>query len=154
MTIKEKYGRHIASIAVVLGILTYGIMIVAAGARIFGFVDWSWWWILSPLWICGGIIVILVIIYHVWNAYIKYVNRGMKEFGNFPQRGAAPVPSIALQTEVLRQVEKIGEADITVDFISNHFGNLERFTKWANENNISVLPEHSHIHRLIKATNV
>jgi len=25
-------------------------------------IDWSWWWVLSPIWIVGGIIILLLLI--------------------------------------------------------------------------------------------
>ena len=37
-------------------------------------IDWSWWWVLSPLWITGIIVLVILIIfaiYYIYNA-IKY----------------------------------------------------------------------------------
>ena len=30
-------------------------------------IDWSWWWVLSPLWICALIIIVLAIIIYFKN---------------------------------------------------------------------------------------
>ena len=32
--------------------------------KLTGFIDWSWWWVLSPIWIMGGIAIGLAVI--VW----------------------------------------------------------------------------------------
>ena len=31
--------------------------------KLTGFIDWSWWWVLSPIWISVSIVVLLAIIY-------------------------------------------------------------------------------------------
>ena len=31
--------------------------------KLTGFIDWSWWWVLSPIWISVTIVVLLAIIY-------------------------------------------------------------------------------------------
>jgi hypothetical protein len=38
------------------GLLT----ILFIGLKLTGFIDWSWWWVLSPLWI--GLVIGLVVI--------------------------------------------------------------------------------------------
>jgi hypothetical protein len=38
------------------GLLT----ILFIGLKLTGYIDWSWWWVLSPLWI--GLIVAIIII--------------------------------------------------------------------------------------------
>ena len=40
-----------------MGVLT--LLFVAA--KLFGFIDWSWWWVFSPLWIEAAFVVILLI---------------------------------------------------------------------------------------------
>lgn len=31
--------------------------------KLIGVINWSWWWVLAPLWIPVGIVLVLVIIY-------------------------------------------------------------------------------------------
>lgn len=40
----------------------YTAMLVAGVLRLAGFVDWSWWWILAPLWIPAAAFVLLVVV--------------------------------------------------------------------------------------------
>lgn len=35
-------------------------LIVFVVLKLVGVIDWSWWWVLSPIWITAGIIVMLV----------------------------------------------------------------------------------------------
>lgn len=47
---------------------TVAVLAVAfVGLRFFGVIDWSWWWVLSPLWIMGGAWVIAVL----WSGVLK-----------------------------------------------------------------------------------
>jgi predicted membrane protein len=45
------------------------IFLVFFFAKIFGYVDWSWWWVFSPLWIPSaliiGCILVFVILYTI-----------------------------------------------------------------------------------------
>ena len=41
------------------GLLT----VLFIGLKLTGYIDWSWWWVLSPIWI--SIIIILVILFVV-----------------------------------------------------------------------------------------
>ena len=40
------------------GLLT----ILFIGLKLTGYIDWSWWWVLSPIWITVGIVLIILII--------------------------------------------------------------------------------------------
>jgi hypothetical protein len=31
-------------------------------AKIWGKIDWSWWWVFSPLWIAGGAVLTILIV--------------------------------------------------------------------------------------------
>jgi hypothetical protein len=39
-----------------VGLLT----ILFIGLKLTGFIDWSWWWVISPLWIAALFVVLLV----------------------------------------------------------------------------------------------
>ena len=43
--------------------------------KLCGVISWSWWWVLSPIWIVAVMIVVTVLV-----AYIKY-RREKKRFG-------------------------------------------------------------------------
>ena len=40
-----------------------GFLITFIVLKLTGYVDWSWLWILSPLWIAGGIAIFVVAVY-------------------------------------------------------------------------------------------
>ena len=42
----------------ITGLLTLAFFI----AKITNYIDWSWWWVFSPLWISGSIGIILVLL--------------------------------------------------------------------------------------------
>jgi hypothetical protein len=37
--------------------LPTGLTLVFAAAKVFGFINWSWLWVLSPLWISLGFVI-------------------------------------------------------------------------------------------------
>ena len=39
------------------------LTLVFIALKLTGYIDWSWWWVLSPIWIP---VIILLIIYFVW----------------------------------------------------------------------------------------
>ena len=49
------------------GILNVVVFLAFFFAKIYDKIDWSWWWVFSPLWIplalCFGIVIIFAIIY-------------------------------------------------------------------------------------------
>ena len=45
-----------------LGALT----VLFAAAKVFGFLDWSWWWVFSPVWIGVPAIVLPVLLIALW----------------------------------------------------------------------------------------
>ncbi len=34
-------------------------------------IDWSWWWVLSPIWIVGAILITFAIILLIWFYFLK-----------------------------------------------------------------------------------
>lgn len=40
------------------GLLTIAFIVL----KLTGFIAWSWWWILSPLWISAGVVVLVLLI--------------------------------------------------------------------------------------------
>lgn len=46
-----------------VGLLTIAFIIL----KLCGVINWSWWWVLSPLWISAGLVVaVLLIIGIIW----------------------------------------------------------------------------------------
>lgn len=41
-----------------VGLLT----ILFIGLKLTGYINWSWWWVLSPLWISAGLVVAILLI--------------------------------------------------------------------------------------------
>ena len=41
-----------------VGLLT----ILFVGLKLTGFINWSWWWVLSPIWITALITVIIIVV--------------------------------------------------------------------------------------------
>ena len=64
------------------GIGFFGLLtIVFITLKLTGYITWSWWWVLSPIWISGLIIFILALIIvmwgikterNTWNKYNRY----------------------------------------------------------------------------------
>ena len=41
------------------GLLT----VLFVGLKLTGYIAWSWWWVLSPLWISTGLVLLILAIY-------------------------------------------------------------------------------------------
>lgn len=46
--------------------LAASLLIIFVILRLCGVISWSWWWVTSPLWIWGAIIVIINIVFLAW----------------------------------------------------------------------------------------
>ncbi len=44
-----------------IGMLT----ILFIGLKLTNYIDWSWWWVLSPLWISACLVILIVIVIFV-----------------------------------------------------------------------------------------
>jgi hypothetical protein len=44
------------------GLLT----ILFIGLKLTNYIDWSWWWVLSPIWISWGCILIAFVVLFIW----------------------------------------------------------------------------------------
>lgn len=49
-----------------VGLLT----IVFVAAKLTHYLDWSWWWVFSPIWISWGIVLVILLIIGV--GYLKW----------------------------------------------------------------------------------
>jgi len=56
---KEKKGNSNTNVGVGFsGLLT----ILFIGLKLTGYITWSWWWVLSPIWISLSIVLIILIV--------------------------------------------------------------------------------------------
>lgn len=46
---------------------------VLLGLKVFGVIDWSWWWITSPLWIAAILNLFAVIMVYVLMTFLRYI---------------------------------------------------------------------------------
>ena len=37
------------------------LTVLFVGLKLTGYIEWSWWWVLSPLWISGGLALVLIV---------------------------------------------------------------------------------------------
>jgi hypothetical protein len=44
------------------GLLTTLLTVLFIGLKLTNYIDWSWWWVLSPLWIPIVFIILLIIL--------------------------------------------------------------------------------------------
>lgn len=43
--------------------LVGGLVILFAGLKLTGYIDWSWWWVFSPIWISIGLFILGVCLF-------------------------------------------------------------------------------------------
>ena len=54
------------------GVSIFGLLtVVFVVLKLCHVIDWSWWWILSPLWIPIAISIVILIVWYSIKAYIK-----------------------------------------------------------------------------------
>lgn len=46
------------------------LLVLFVGLKLSGVIDWSWWWVLSPIWVTGILAFIILILYYF--IYKKY----------------------------------------------------------------------------------
>jgi hypothetical protein len=44
------------------GLLTIAFIVL----KLIGFINWSWWWVLSPLWLPTAVFILGVLIFILW----------------------------------------------------------------------------------------
>ncbi len=63
--------------------ITLSLLLVAfVVLKLCGVIDWSWWWVLSPLWIPLGILVLILAVIGVMKL-VAMIARKMKKRGNY-----------------------------------------------------------------------
>jgi hypothetical protein len=46
--------------------LLIGVFLIFLTLKLCGVIDWSWWWVMSPLWIPFALCMVLVIGFAIW----------------------------------------------------------------------------------------
>ena len=58
------------------GIGFFGLLtILFIGLKLTGVIDWTWWWVLSPLWISGIIGFVVLVLMFLIVALIRWADR-------------------------------------------------------------------------------
>lgn len=51
------------------------LTILFIGLKLTGYIDWSWWWVFSPIWISFLIFVVVLIVVFIVAAIVTVSNR-------------------------------------------------------------------------------
>lgn len=54
--------KYVAGSSSFLSLLTVAFIVL----KLCGIITWSWWWVLSPIWIPIAIVILLFIILFIW----------------------------------------------------------------------------------------
>lgn len=41
------------------------LTLMFVGAKLLGYIDWSWWWVFSPLWIEAAFVIVLLVVFAI-----------------------------------------------------------------------------------------
>ena len=53
------------------GLLTTLLTVLFVGSKLTNYIDWSWWWVLAPLWLPISLILVIVIIVFILYCIVK-----------------------------------------------------------------------------------
>ncbi len=55
------------------GSIDFGTLLTVlfVGLKLTHFINWSWWWVLSPLWISAGVLVVALVIAFIIYMWLK-----------------------------------------------------------------------------------
>lgn len=45
------------------------LLVLFVGLKLAGVIDWSWWWVLTPIWLPSAIVLVIVAVYSFWKGY-------------------------------------------------------------------------------------
>jgi len=51
------------------------LSILFIGLKLTGYIAWSWWWVLAPIWIPFAIVVVILLVFLIGFLYVAYTNR-------------------------------------------------------------------------------
>lgn len=49
------------------------LTVVFVVLKLCGLIDWSWWWVLSPLWISIGLVVVVILVVFIVSTIICWI---------------------------------------------------------------------------------
>lgn len=50
-----------------------GLTLLFIGLKLTGNIDWTWWWVLSPIWVTAAVAILLIIIIVVFSVVFNYI---------------------------------------------------------------------------------
>lgn len=53
------------------GLFTIGLTLLFITLKMVGVIDWSWWWVLSPIWISLALVLLVIIVFVVTGVAIE-----------------------------------------------------------------------------------
>ena len=53
------------------GLLTTLLTVLFVGLKLTKYIDWSWWWVLAPLWIPASLVLLTIIILTICYIAVK-----------------------------------------------------------------------------------
>lgn len=58
----RKNYTHRSKSTISSNVISYGAIVLAVliFLKVVGFIDWSWWWVISPMWIIEGVVFIVL----------------------------------------------------------------------------------------------
>ena len=51
------------------------VLVVFVILKLVGVINWSWWWVLSPLWISLGLWLVLILITVLCSVIVNYIDK-------------------------------------------------------------------------------
>jgi hypothetical protein len=45
------------------------LLVLFVGLKLAGVIDWSWWWVLTPIWLPSAIVLVIVAVYSFWKGF-------------------------------------------------------------------------------------
>lgn len=45
------------------------LLVLFVGLKLAGLITWSWWWVLSPIWLPSAIVLVIVAVYSFWKGF-------------------------------------------------------------------------------------
>jgi len=71
-----RYYRQEQNNSKVVGDITLSLLLVAfVVLKLCGVIDWSWWWVLSPLWIPLGFVILVLLVLGIAKLALKIMDK-------------------------------------------------------------------------------
>lgn len=71
-----RYYRQEQNNSKIVGDITLSLLLVAfVVLKLCGVIDWSWWWVLSPLWIPLGFVILVLLVLGIAKLALKNMDK-------------------------------------------------------------------------------